>query len=147
MPEVPWDDHQAFLEFHRPVLHVMRQLNIEGRLSKEEQLFFTEIKPTEELYDLQNEPEELVNLAEDPAYEGVLEKMRADLKKEEAHTTSKETVYHPQPSTAINILEWVMYKHPEDYLRMLQGEHIGYQKYVNHSTSIRKHKKLSNTGK
>lgn len=130
MPEVPYDDHQAYLEFHRPALHVMRELDIEGRLSKEEQLFFTEIKPSEELYDLQKDPGELVNLVEDPAYAEVLEKMRADLKKEEAYNTSKETVYHPLPSNAVNILEWVMYKHPEDYLRMLQGEHIGYQKYV-----------------
>lgn len=53
-----------------------------------------------------------------------------DLKKEEEYNTSTETIYHPQPSVAINILEWVMYQFPEDYLRLLRGEHIGYSKYV-----------------
>ena len=130
MPEVPYDDHQAYLEFHRPAIHIMRKLDIENQLSKEQKIFFSATKPSEELYDLQNDPEELVNLAQNPEYAQVIEKMRADLKREEASHTSRETIYHPQPSVAINILEWVMYKFPEDYLQLLQGVPIGYTKYV-----------------
>jgi hypothetical protein len=108
----------------------MRKLDIENRLTKEQKIFFSATKPPEELYDLQNDPEELVNLAQNPEYAQVIEQMRADVKKEEAYNTSGEAIYHPQPSVAINILEWVMYKFPEDYLQLLQGVPIGYTKYV-----------------
>src|SRR5690606_38981488 len=53
MSEVPYDDHQAYLEFHRPALHIMRSLRIEGQLSPVQEQFFSETKPREELYDYQ----------------------------------------------------------------------------------------------
>src|SRR5690606_35280886 len=110
--------------------HIMRVLQIENQLSPEQKSFFLPTKPVEELYDYENDPEELVNLARDPDYAAILEKMRSDLKREEIYNTPSESIYHPQPSVAINILEWLMYKFPEDYQQMLQGVHIGYSKYV-----------------
>src|SRR5690606_37251522 len=47
MPEVPYDDHQPYLEFHRPAIHIMRNLKIEGQLSPEQKSFFLPTKPVE----------------------------------------------------------------------------------------------------
>lgn len=138
MPEVPWDDHQAYLEFHRPALHIMRKLDIENQLTPAQKIFFAETKPVEELYDLQKDPDEMINLSRDPAYAGVIAKMRADLKREEQYNTPAESIYHAMPSVAINILEWVMYRFPQDYLKMLRGEHIGYEKYAKSLDAYRK---------
>ncbi|MEM0965856.1 MAG: sulfatase [Verrucomicrobiota bacterium] len=77
MPEVPWDTDHAYLELNRPSLHVMRQLKAGGKLTDPEMTFFHETKPVEELYDLEIDPNEMVNLAEDPAYRETLEQMRA----------------------------------------------------------------------
>lgn len=76
MPEVPWATDQAYLELNRPALHVMRRQKREGSLSANRLVFFRDQKPDEELYDLENDPEELHNLAGDPQYASVLKDMR-----------------------------------------------------------------------
>ncbi|MGJ8695383.1 MAG: sulfatase family protein [Verrucomicrobiaceae bacterium] len=76
MPEVPWATDQAYLEINRPALHVMRRQKKEGALSAYEMIFFADEKPEEELYDLENDPDELNNLAGDPEYAAVLREMR-----------------------------------------------------------------------
>ncbi|MFD2257733.1 sulfatase [Luteolibacter algae] len=89
MPEVMWANDQAYLELNRPALHVMRRLKKEGKLSEAEQTFFAERKPYEELYDLEKDPDELNNLAENPEYAAVLEEMRA----KETEWTAKNRDY------------------------------------------------------
>ncbi len=79
MPEQGWDMHQQYLEFHRPAIHVMRTLHAEGKLTPAQQLFMATTKPVEELYDIKNDPFELNNLAENPAYETVLVEMRGKM--------------------------------------------------------------------
>lgn len=76
MPEVPWATDQAYLEINRPALHVMRRQKKEGTLSVNELIFFADKKPEEELYDLENDPDELNNLADHPDYLEVLREMR-----------------------------------------------------------------------
>lgn len=77
MPEVPWDAHQAYLDINRPAVHVMRTLKKQGKLIDAEQTFFHDKKPAEELYDLENDPDELKNLAADSAYSSILDQMRS----------------------------------------------------------------------
>ena len=130
MPQVSWDAHQAYLEFYRPAVHVMRKLNFEGKLNDDQQYFFSNTKPVEELYDLEKDPHELNNLVDDKDFAEVVQRMREQLAKEEKSMTAKDGRFEPVIPKAVNILDWVKYAHTEDYLRMLQGEEIGFQKYA-----------------
>lgn len=58
-----------------------RDLFKAGKLNKEQSQFF-EARPVEELYDLQNDPQELHNLATDPAHKKELKSLREALKKQ-----------------------------------------------------------------
>ena len=55
-----------------PFVKVMKQLSAEGKLDSLQQRFFSKKRPSEELYALTNDPFELHNLANDPAYKEIL---------------------------------------------------------------------------
>jgi len=59
-----------------PTMQEMRRLNAEGKLKGPAKQYFEEIKPIEELYDTLNDPHEVENLADNPEYKSVLERMR-----------------------------------------------------------------------
>ncbi|MEX0320606.1 MAG: sulfatase-like hydrolase/transferase [Puniceicoccaceae bacterium] len=55
----------------------LRQLHEAGKLPPEAEKFFNPTKDVEELYDTKKDPHELNNLAGDPAYKEILERMRS----------------------------------------------------------------------
>jgi N-sulfoglucosamine sulfohydrolase len=59
-----------------PTMQEMRRLNAEGKLKGPQKQYFEETKPVEELYDIVADPHEVKNLADDPKYKSVLERMR-----------------------------------------------------------------------
>ncbi len=59
-----------------PTMQEMRRLNAEGKLKGPQKQYFEETKPVEELYDTLNDPHEVKNLADNPKYKSVLERMR-----------------------------------------------------------------------
>jgi uncharacterized sulfatase len=59
-----------------PTLREMRRLHAQGKLVGPQKLFFAPEKPQEELYDIDNDKWEVKNLAGDPQYRSVLERMR-----------------------------------------------------------------------
>jgi N-sulfoglucosamine sulfohydrolase len=59
-----------------PTMQEMRRLNAEGKLQGPPQQYFEPTKPVEELYDIVADPHEVNNLAGEPKYEGVLERLR-----------------------------------------------------------------------
>ncbi len=129
-PEVPFDAHQGYLEFYRPAVHVMRALKQKGKLSKEQAFFFQDSKPVEELYDLKNDPYELVNLAQDSKYGDQLAKMRAKTKDLDARMKPVSNVYNPKSmAQTIGLVKWIKTDHPEIQKQMEAGVEVGFKKW------------------
>jgi len=64
----------------KPIVQRLRDLQAAGALSElHERLLFAPVRPREELYDLQADPHELRNLAEDPAFGAELGRLRQAL--------------------------------------------------------------------
>lgn len=63
----------------KAIVQVMRELYAAGQLNREQSLIMADQRPREELYDLVKDPEELRNLAGDPAYAEELTRLRAAL--------------------------------------------------------------------
>jgi uncharacterized sulfatase len=59
-----------------PTMQEMRRLDAAGKLKGPQLQYFHETKPVEELYDTAGDPHEVRNLADDPEYKDVLERMR-----------------------------------------------------------------------
>ena len=78
-----------------PTMQEMRRLHAEGTLSEAADLFFRETKPVEELYDLKNDPHEIKNLADSPAHQAVLKRMRAAHQKWQDET--RDLALLPEP--------------------------------------------------
>lgn len=126
-PEVPFDAHQAYLEFYRPAVHVMRTLHEQGQLKPHERLFFEPTKPKEELYNLALDPHELNNLAAQPDYAKLIKKLRKKLTRYEAQMTPIASTYKPVHARSTDLLDWVKTTKPALYQQMLEGVEIGFQ--------------------
>ncbi len=59
-----------------PTMQEMRRLHAEGKLQGPQKQYFEPTKPVEELYDTVADPHEVNNLAGDPQYKDVLERLR-----------------------------------------------------------------------
>jgi arylsulfatase A-like enzyme len=76
---VAYMQSNPYKEQEYPTWNLVKQLQAEGKLSAEAALFAAPTKPIEELYDLAADPDELRNLALDPAYSDTLRDLRARL--------------------------------------------------------------------
>lgn len=77
MPHLPWGQHIEFM-WGQAGYRRWEQLHLEGSLTEVQDRFWRE-KPYEELYDLENDPDEVVNLVEDPGHRERLDVLRAAL--------------------------------------------------------------------
>jgi N-sulfoglucosamine sulfohydrolase len=78
------DDHEQPLTppavaVRSPTFQAMRRLRLEKKLTPEQLASFIRPRPVEELYDLQSDPDELHNLANDPESATVLKRLRTEL--------------------------------------------------------------------
>jgi uncharacterized sulfatase len=102
MPHLPCGQHVSYM-FETPTTRVWKKMYDEGKLN-DQQAQFWKTKPAEELFDLQNDPDEVRNLASSPEHKAILERMRAAqqnlakkirdvgyLPEEEIHERSKGT--------------------------------------------------------
>ena len=78
-PQQPYLQRMAYAEVTNPSYNRMRQLFAGGKLNADQTKFMAAHRPAEELYDLQNDPFELHNLAGDPAHHATLERLRQQL--------------------------------------------------------------------
>jgi N-sulfoglucosamine sulfohydrolase len=127
-PEIPFDAGQAYLEFYRPAVHIMRTLRDGGQLTPEQAFFFLPTKPSEELYNLENDPEELNNLVGKKAHRRTLRRLRKLTKRYDRKMKPVSDVYQPVHPGAVDILAYIKKEQPELYQRMLAGEEIGFGK-------------------
>ena len=73
-----------------PVFRTMQRLHKEHKLNSAQQNCFIRPRPTEELYDLENDPHELKNLAGKSEYVHVLKRMRGELEGWQKRTDDNE---------------------------------------------------------
>jgi N-sulfoglucosamine sulfohydrolase len=85
-----------------PIMQELLRLKSEGNLNENQALWFRENKPKEELFDTQNDPSELIDLSNIPAYESKLKEMRAVCEK--WITDINDTGMIPEESLRANML-------------------------------------------
>lgn len=78
MPHLPYGQHLAYM-FETPTTQVWKGLFEAGKLNSAQAAFWKP-KPPEELYDVEADPHQIHNLAEDARYRAVLEEMRTALR-------------------------------------------------------------------
>ncbi len=74
MPHKVYGQYLAYM-FQTPTTQVWKKMYDQGKLDPP-QTYFWETKPQEELYDLENDPDEVHNLADSPAHQAILAKLR-----------------------------------------------------------------------
>ena len=77
LPHLPWSQFVSYTE-QMPTMQVWRRMHEAGKLNAAQERYFQE-KPTEELYDVRNDPNMLTNLAGDPKHAATLRAMRSQL--------------------------------------------------------------------
>ncbi|MEX0867711.1 MAG: sulfatase-like hydrolase/transferase, partial [Pirellulales bacterium] len=80
MPHLEYGQHISYM-FEMPTTRIWAQMAAAGELNEVQARFFTAPKPVEELYDVEADPHEINNLAEDPAHAETLQRMRGELKR------------------------------------------------------------------
>jgi len=81
---------------NKPIIKTMRKLFAEGKLGPLQARLFTCPRPTEELYDLRNDPQEINNLADLPEYGDILIRMRTKLTEWMSQTNDLGLIPEPQ---------------------------------------------------
>jgi N-sulfoglucosamine sulfohydrolase len=79
MPERPYCQFNSYKETSYPVLSLLNKMNLKGELTSDQAKFMSKTKPEIELYDLKNDPWELKNIADDPAYGKIKKEMLSKL--------------------------------------------------------------------
>jgi uncharacterized sulfatase len=78
-PDRPYTQFNAYKKLQYPVLTVMQVLHKEGKLTADQEKFMAASRPREEFYDLQQDPHELHNLADDPKHKRAVQTHRRKL--------------------------------------------------------------------
>ncbi|MBD3672886.1 MAG: sulfatase-like hydrolase/transferase [Planctomycetaceae bacterium] len=114
MPHRIYGEHVDYM-FQTPTTQVWYQMYQDGKLNAA-QSHFWEPKPAEELYDLQNDPDEVNNLADSPQHQEVLKQLRSAL--HEHLLSDRDAGFLPEPmmhARAGDDTVWEMTHDPQRY--------------------------------
>lgn len=75
MPERAWCQFNRYKENSYPVLALLNVMSLKGELEPEQAHFMAASKPEFELFDLENDPYEMKNLADDPKFSKVRDEL------------------------------------------------------------------------
>lgn len=127
-----YDAHQAYLEFYRPAVHVMRGLNEQGKLTNLQADFFAKTKASEELYDRVNDPFETINLINSPEYQSVANVMRSYYT--DWNSKNHDYGFDPiiwencPPPNSVELMNWLKEERPDVIETMKKGIEPGFKK-------------------
>ena len=117
MPHVPHAQPSQYKD-GKKIVQVIRGLHEEGKLNEQQARPFALRRPPEELYDLQSDPHELINLAVTPKHQKKLTVMRKVLS--QRMTETRDVGLIPEP-----ILEDVGREAGNKYLAFRDNDHSG----------------------
>lgn len=95
-PEKPYTQPNVYKKFQYPMLTLMRVLNNKKLLTPEQAQFLATNRPEEELYDLQKDPFELYNLADDKLLQSKKNELQSILKE---YTNQYDKGSYPEPKS------------------------------------------------
>lgn len=106
-PDRPFTQFSAYKKREYPVLTLMQLLHEQGELMPEQARLMKPSRPAEELYDIQNDPFEVKNLAANPEYTDILHTFRNELDRWTCATNDQGRIPEDPDDTAlIDRLEW-----------------------------------------
>jgi uncharacterized sulfatase len=79
MPERAYCQYNNYKERSYPVLAQLNVMNLKGELNEQQALFMAASKPEIELFDLENDPWEVNNLADNPEYSQIKDELLKEL--------------------------------------------------------------------
>ncbi len=127
-----YDAHQAYLEFYRPAVHIMRGLNEKNELTDLQAKFFADSKEPEELYDIVNDPFEINNLIDNSDYKDIADKMRGYYSDWNAknHDFGLDPINWENcpPPKSVEIMKWLKDEKPAIIEMMKKGIEPNYGK-------------------
>jgi uncharacterized sulfatase len=88
-PDTPYFSLSRYSIREHPEYALMKMLESQGKLNKDQMKFMAEKRPVDELYDIEKDPHELNNLAVNPKYAGVLNDLKKRLDRWIAETDDK----------------------------------------------------------
>jgi N-sulfoglucosamine sulfohydrolase len=78
-PAIPYMQANRYKESSYPTWNLVKEWNRQGKLNKQQALFASAVKPIEELYDVVADPDEVHNLAGNPAHKQTLHQLRSQV--------------------------------------------------------------------
>ena len=78
LPQRPYIQFLPYRD-QMPLMQELFRFKENNQLNETQMLMFADTKPTEELYDLENDPHEINNLADDPAYADIKKRLSEEL--------------------------------------------------------------------
>jgi len=122
MPERPYLQYNQYKESSYPMLAEMNVMHLKGELTAEQAQFFALTKPEIELFDLENDPFELNNLADNPENTKVKDEMLAELQNWRTNVIKDQGVadefraleIYPKKNPETTVDQWV-FKNEENY--------------------------------